>query len=80
MRMLIIGCRMDVRSRRPLSKVALVASGRIRSSPRPAQLGFGLYAPAAYLADPPSDTSQWSSDSLPAPQVITPSAIAAQVR
>ncbi len=79
MRMLIIGCRMDVRSRRPLSKVALVASDRIRSSRRPAQLGFG-YAPAAYLADPLGDTSQWSSDSLPAPQVIKPSAIAAQVR
>lgn len=52
-----------------------------RYAPRRVQLSSASdYAPAAYLADPPGDTSQWSSDSLPAPQVIKPSAIAAQVR
>lgn len=80
MRMLIIGCSMDVRSRRPLSKVSPLLH-QTGCAPCRVQLSSASdYAPAAYLADPPGDTSQWSSDSLPAPQAIKPSAIAAQVR
>lgn len=69
---------MSGRGARSLRKSLLHQTGY---APRRVQFSSASdYAPAAYLADPPGDTSQWSSDSLPAPQVIKPSAIAAQVR
>ena len=77
MRMLVIGCSMDIRSSAgPLGSPCCTRQVALLAAPRSAS----DYAPAAYPADAAGDTSQWSSDSLPAPPAITPSAIAAQVR